>query len=214
MRLSNLVILISLCLFSACSTMIPMQANLSDQTLLLAKNKNLKINYNLNSEIPDGEIKQLSFLKNGSSSTTSAYYEYNSSTAFQKIWDEYFSSKYNNFSKDTVDVEVILKDLYLKTQAGNTIGGQLLTGNVRVNNSAEGKLYVKVTINEETFENEFTVNSSAYNESQTNTIGNYTYTTNETNPMQQRAELLESVLNKSIVQFDNFIESLLMNIDD
>lgn len=191
-----------------------MQANLSDQTLLLAKNKNLKINYNLNSEIPDGEIKQLSFLKNGSSSTTSAYYEYNSSTAFQKIWDEYFSSKYNNFSKDTVDVEVILKDLYLKTQAGNTIGGQLLTGNVRVNNSAEGKLYVKVTINEETFENEFTVNSSAYNESQTNTIGNYTYTTNETNPMQQRAELLESVLNKSIVQFDNFIESLLMNIDD
>jgi len=191
--------------------MIPMQANLSDQTLLLAKNKNLKINYNLNSEIPDGEIKQLSFLKNGSS-TTSAYYEYNSSTAFQKIWDEYFSSKYNNFSKDTIEVQVILKDIYLKTEAGNTIGGQLLTGNVRVNNSAEANIYVKVTINNESYENEFKVNASDYNESQTSTVGNYTYTTNQTNPMQQRAELLESAINKSILQFDNFIESLLMNI--
>lgn len=172
-----------------------MQANLSDQTLLLAKNKNLKINYNLNSEIPDGEIKQLSFLKNGSQ-TTSAYFEYNSSTAFKTIWGEYFSSKYNNFSKDTIEVQVILKDIYLKTEAGNTIGGQLLTGNVRVNNSAEANIYVKVTINNESYENEFKVNASDYNESQTSTVGNYTYSTNQTNPMQQRAELLESAINK------------------
>lgn len=212
MRLSIFLIIIPIYLFSACSTLIPMQANLSDQTLLLAKNKNLKINYNLNSEIPDGEIKQLSFLKNGSS-TASGYFEYNSNTAFQKIWGEYFSSKYNDFSKDIVEVEVTLKDLYLRTQAGNTIGGQLLTGNVRVNNSAEGIVHVKIIINDETFENEFTVNASEYNESQTNTIGNYTYTSNEKNPMQQRAELLEGFLNKSIIQFDNFMESLLMNID-
>ena len=68
-------------------------------------------------------------------------------------------------------------------------------------------------INDKTFENEFKVNASGYNESQTSTIGNYTYTTNQTNPMQQRAELLESAINKSILQFDNFMESLLMNID-
>lgn len=212
MKYSLLIPLVALYIFSACSTMIPMQANLNDQTLLLAKNKNLKVNYDISSEIKDGEIKQLSFLKNGSQ-ITSGYYEYNSSTAFKTIWGEYFSSKYNIFSKDTIEVQVILKDIYLKTEAGNTIGGQLLTGNVRVNNSAEANIHIKVIINDETFENEFKVNASGYNESQTSTIGNYTYTTNQTNPMQQRAELLESAINKSILQFDNFMESLLMNID-
>ncbi len=212
MKNSFLVTLFTLYMFSACSTMIPMQANLSDQTLLLAKNKNLKVNYDISSEIKDGEIKQLSFLKNGSQ-TTSGYFEYNSSTAFKTIWEEYFSGKYNNFSKDTVEVQVILKDIYLKTEAGNTIGGQLLTGNVRVNNSAEASVYIKIMINDETFENEFKVNASDYNESQTSTIGSYTYTTNQSNPMQQRAELLESAINKSILQFDNFMESILMNID-
>ena len=76
--------------------MIPMQANLSDKTLLLADNKNLKIEPTLTSNVDDGSIQTISVLKNGSESS-STYYEYKSKTAFNRIWGEYFGSKYNNF---------------------------------------------------------------------------------------------------------------------
>lgn len=196
---------------SSCSTMIPMQANLSDQTLLLADNKNLKIEPTLTSNVDDGPIQTISVLLNGTESS-SMYYEYNSKTAFNRIWGEYFGSKYNNFSKDTLYAEVTLNRLYLKTSSANSIGAQVLTGNTKFNQSAEAEIYVKITFKGEEYENLFTASASEYNESQTVTYGSVTTTYSQSNPMQQRAVLLEDALNKSIIQFDNFIESLLLNV--
>lgn len=197
---------------SSCSTMIPMQANLSDQTLLLADNKNLKIEPTLTSNVDDGPIQTISVLLNGTESS-STYYEYNSKTAFNRIWGEYFDSKYNNFSKDTLYAEVTLNRLYLKTSSANSIGAQVLTGNTKFNQSAEAEIYVKITFKGEEYENLFTASASEYNESQTVTYGSVTTTYSQSNPMQQRAVLLEDALNKSIIQFDNFIESLLLNVE-
>jgi hypothetical protein len=192
--------------------MIPMQANLSDQTLLLADNKNLKIEPTLISNVDDGSIQTISVLKNGSESS-STYYEYKSKTAFNRIWGEYFGSKYNNFSKDTLYAEVTLNRLYLKTSSANSIGAQVLTGNTKFNQSAEAEIYVKIRYKGKEYENLFTASASEYNETQTVTYGDVTTTYSQSNPMQQRAVLLEDALNKSIIQFDNFIESLLLNVE-
>lgn len=197
---------------TACSTMIPMQANLSDQTLLLADNKNLKIEPKITSNVDYGPIQTISVLLNGTESS-SMYYEYNSKTAFNNIWGEYFGSKYNNFSKDTLFAEVTLNRLYLKTSSANSIGAQMLTGNTKFNQSAEAEIYVKITYKGDVYENIFKASASEYNESQTVTYGGITTTYSQSNPMQQRAVLLEDALNKSIIQFDNYIESLLLNAD-
>jgi hypothetical protein len=214
MKQRTLPIALILVLFfiSSCSTMIPMQANLSDQTLLLADNKNLKIEPTLISNVDDGSIQTISVLKNGSESS-STYYEYKSKTAFNRIWGEYFGSKYNNFSKDTLYAEVTLNRLYLKTSSANSIGAQVLTGNTKFNQSAEAEIYVKIRYKGKEYENLFTASASEYNETQTVTYGDVTTTYSQSNPMQQRAVLLEDALNKSIIQFDNFIESLLLNVE-
>jgi hypothetical protein len=214
MKQRTLPIALILVLFfiSSCSTMIPMQANLSDQTLLLADNKNLKIEPTLTSNVDDGSIQTISVLKNGSESS-STYYEYKSKTAFNRIWGEYFGSKYNNFSKDTLYAEVTLNRLYLKTSSANSIGAQVLTGNTKFNQSAEAEIYVKIRYKGKEYENLFTASASEYNETQTVTYGDVTTTYSQSNPMQQRAVLLEDALNKSIIQFDNFIESLLLNVE-
>ena len=59
--------------------------------------------------------------------------------------------------------------------------------------------------------NEFEVVASDYNESQSMQSGNNYYTANQTNPTQQKSKLLESCLNKSIIQFENFVTSVIVN---
>ena len=53
----------------SCAVTIPMQSNLSDQTMLLAKNKNIKANYNLKSNVVDGPIALTSVTRNGNESS-------------------------------------------------------------------------------------------------------------------------------------------------
>jgi hypothetical protein len=40
--------------------------------------------------------------------------------------------------------------------------------------------------------------------------GTYYYTVNQTNPTQQKSKLLESSMNKSIIQFENFLRSIML----
>jgi hypothetical protein len=195
---------------TSCSVTIPLQTNLSDQTMLLAENRNIKANYTLVSNIPDGFIPYVSVLKNGSETINNSSYKYGSESAFKKIWNSYFSSKFNTYSKDQMDIEVTLKDLKLKEQAATSIGMTMLTGNTKVNVDAIVTIHVLVNYHGEKYENQFEVNASDYNESQQMKSGNYHYTTNQNNPTQQKAKLLESCLNKSVIQFENFLRSIML----
>lgn len=202
----NLIMLIMLAstIFTACSTTIPLQSNLSDQTLLMADNKNIKADFVLNSEIPDGKIQQVYFLKNGNRSGSKEF-DYQSETAFTQMWSSYFDNKFNKFSKDEMKITSILKDLYLEEQSSSSIGAQLLTGNNKSNVEAVAIIEVEVEYKGETYRNEFNITSSDYQETQSTEYGTFS----QKNPMEQRSILLQTTLNRSVIQFDNFIRQIL-----
>jgi hypothetical protein len=205
-----LLLLTSLVALSSCSVTIPLQSNLSDQTMLLAENKNIKANYTLVSKVPDGYMPYVSIQKNGTETPNNSFYIYASETAFKKIWSSYFSGKFNNYSKDQMDIAVTLKDLKLREQAATSVGMTMLTGNSTVNVEAAVTVHVIVDYHNKRYENQFEVTASDYNESQQMSYGTYNYTANQTNPTQQKSKLLESCLNKSIIQFENFLRSIML----
>lgn len=166
-------------IFAACSTTIPLQSNLSDQTLLMADNKNIKADFVLNSEIPDGKIQQVYFLKNGKRSGSKEF-DYQSETAFTQMWSSYFDNKFNKFSKDEMKITSILKDLYLEEQSSSSIGAQMLTGNNKSNVEAVAIIEVEVEYKGETYRNEFNVSSSDYQETQSTEYGTFSQKPNGT----------------------------------
>jgi len=201
-------------LLTSCSSTIPLLTNLSDQTMLIADNKNIEADYNLISDVPDGYITLRSVMKNGNSKENTQAFEYASTTAFTRLWDSYFSSKFNDYSDNKMDIEIELVDLLLIQKSASSIGSTLLTGNSKFNLDAVAVIHVYTTYKGKDYENEFEVNASGYNEIQNVNNGYGTYSITESNPMQQRAKLLESCLNKSIIQFDNFVSNVIMESEN
>jgi hypothetical protein len=124
------------------------------------------------------------------------------------------SSKYGyKLTKKTGHTNPIiqtLKDLKLREQAATSVGMTMLTGNSTVNVEAAVTVHVIVDYHNKRYENQFEVTASDYNESQMMAYGTYNYTVNQTNPTQQKSKLLESSLNKSIIQFENFLRSIML----
>ncbi|MBF6598166.1 MAG: hypothetical protein ITF98_08055 [Fermentimonas sp.] len=107
---------------ASCSVMIPLQTNLSVQTMLLAENRNIRATYALESHIQDGYIDYISVQKNGRESIDNKSNKYATETAFFKVWNSFFSNKFNPYSNNQMDVHITLIDLYLKQQAITSIG--------------------------------------------------------------------------------------------
>lgn len=83
--------------------------------------------------------------------------------------------------------------------------GTILTGTSRANVEAVSRVFVEIEYNGEVFSNEFEVSASDYQETQSTSYG----TTSSSNPMEQKSQLLQASLNRTIVQFDNFVSSVL-----
>ena len=199
----TILILFSI-LTTACSSSIPLQTNLSDQTLLNADNKNIKADVTLNSEVPNGTVKEVYYKKNGNRSGDTEY-EYKSETAYKEIWSSYFNNKFNDYADDEMKVTATLKDLYLEQHSSTSVGAQLFTGNAKSNVEAIGVVHVEVEYKGENYENEFEVSSSDYQETQSTQYGTFS----KENPMDQRSTLLQGTINRSIIQFDNFVNQIL-----
>lgn len=209
MKKITLIFILSI-LVTSCSVTIPTQTNLSNQTMLLAKNKNIKANYNLSSNVADGPIALTSVMRNGNESSNQGSLEYASETAFKRMWSSYFDSKFNDYADDEMDVLVELVDLRLRQKSGTSVGETLFTGNTKYNVEAIAVVYFSVDYEGENYNKEFEVIASDYNESQTMQSGNNYYTANQTNPTQQKSKLLENCLNKSIIQFENFVTAVIL----
>jgi len=195
---------------TSCSVKIPLQSNLSDQTMLLAKNKDIKAEYVLSSAVQNGPLAMVSVQRNGKESVNENAFEYDSEIAFAKIWDAYFSSKFNSYAEDTIEIEVSLLDLYLKQVSSTSAGESLLTGNAKYNVEAIAVLEFTVNYEGKTYKNSFEVNASEYNESQSMQAGGVSYTKTAENPTRQKSKLLESCFNRSIIQFENYINSVVL----
>lgn len=206
-----IILAVSVVIFTSCTITIPLQANLSDQTMLLAENRNIKADYTIVSDIPDGYIPYIAVQKNGNETINNTSYKYGSKSAAKKIWSSYFSSKFNNFAEDEMKIEVTLEELKLREQAATSMGMTMLTGNSKVNVEALAKVHVYIKYNDKKYEKQFEVSASDYNESQRMQAGDYSYTANQTNPTQQKSKLLETCLNKSVIQFENFVSSILLS---
>jgi hypothetical protein len=198
-------IVIGLLIIFSCTTTIPVQANLSDQIMLLAKNKNIKANYTLVSEVPD-TIPYI-FEYKSSTQGSSAGLDYNAELAFNKIWGAYFSNKFNSYSTDQMNILVTLISLSMKEKSATSTGMMLLTGNVKSNIEAVAKIHVIIDYRGKKYENEFNISSAEYQESQQIQAGSMSYTKYQTNPTQQKSILFENCLNRSIIEFENFLNS-------
>ena len=187
-----------------CATTITMQSSLNDQVMLMAANKNFKAEYTLSSDVPNGNITTISVQKNGTE-RSSAMLDYASETAFNNIWASYFDNKFNAFSQSSMQISVTLKELYLKETSATSIGSTFLTGNTKSNVEAVSRVYVEIEHNGEVFSNEFEVSSTDYQETQSTSFG----TVSSSNPMQQKSALLQASLNRAVIQFDNFVSSVL-----
>ncbi|NPD47576.1 MULTISPECIES: hypothetical protein [unclassified Lentimicrobium] len=203
-----LVAILMMMSITSCTVTIPMQSNLSDQLMLMGENRNIYPNISLTSDQADGPINLVSAQKNGHETVSNSYYQYASETAFKNLWNSYFSAKFNSYSKDTINIKVHLKSLVLKQQLTTSIGGTMFTGNSKYNNEAAAVVQVSILYHGENYETQFQVVASGYNESQMNSYGNTYYTTNAANPTGQMAQILESALNKSIIHFENYLESV------
>jgi hypothetical protein len=182
--------------------------------MLQAENRNIKANYTISSNIVDGYIPYVSVLKNGKESNKDSAYKYSSSTAFNKLWNEYFANKFNPLASEKMDIEVTLLELKLREQAATSLGLTWLTGYSEVNVDAIANIKAKVVYHGREYETVFEVTSSDYNESQNIDLGYYTYTINATNPTQQKAQLIDKCLNKSVVQFENFLRNVMLADQD
>lgn len=207
-KLFIFLIVISLLIVFSCTTTIPVQANLSDQIMLLAKNKDIKANYTLVSEVPD-TLPYTYEYKNDAQNTVSSL-DYNAELAFNKIWGSYFSNKFNNYSKDQMDIIVTLKSLSMKEKAATSTGMMLLTGNTKSNIEATAKIHIVIDYHGKKYENEFNISSAEYQESQQMKYGNTIYTKYQTNSTQQKSILFENCLNRSIIEFENFLNSAII----
>lgn len=196
--------------FTSCAVKIPLQSNISDQTMLLAKNKNIKADYVLSSAVPNGPLALVAVQRNGKESVNEKAFEYDSELAFSKIWDSYFSSKFNAYSEEVMEVEVNLLDLYLKQVSSTSAGESLFTGNAKYNVEAVAVVEFTVNYKGKEYQNSFEVSASEYNESQSMQAGGVSYTKTAENPTQQKSKLLESCFNRSIIQFENFISSVVL----
>jgi hypothetical protein len=205
-----LLLMVSI-LLTSCSITIPVQADLNNDTMLLAKTKNIKANYTLLSDVSDGYLNYVAIQKNGTKRYHSKFAKYRSETAFRKIWSSYFSNKFSNYSKDEMNVKVKMKKLRLKQQTITSSASTLFSGNLKYTLTAVTKVYFEISYHGETYRKEFDVESSGYNENQkVKGAYNYTGSVNVTNPTQQKAELLEDCFNKSIIQFENYVTFILM----
>jgi hypothetical protein len=209
MRKSILMLLIGASLAS-CTVTIPMQTTLSDQTLLLAENKNIKADFVISSNVPDGYVRYVSVMKNGNESVHNESYKYAIETAFRKLWNNYFLSKFNSYAEDVMVVRLILEDFELHDQSTTSVGYTLLTGNAQYSVEAIAVIDATVIYHGETYHNKVTVSSSDYQEAQSMQYGNTYYTSYSSNPTQQKAQIIDQCLNKGVVQFENFVRQVLM----
>jgi len=195
---------------ASCTVTIPMQTGLSDQTLLLAENKNIKADFVVSSNIPNGFIRYVGVMKNGNETVDNSSHKYDIETAFRKLWNSYFLSKFNSYAEDEMVVRLILEDFELRNQSATSIGETMLTGNATSNVEAIAVIDATVIYHGQTYHNKVTVSSSDYQETQTTSYGGTYYTSYNKNPTQQKAQIIDGCLNRGVVQFENFVRQVLM----
>ncbi|MDO9339464.1 MAG: hypothetical protein Q7T72_02940 [Bacteroidales bacterium] len=208
--MKRLLFLVSImALLMSCAVTLPLQTNISDNVLLMSKNKDIKVNYEVSSDIKDGFISYKYEFKNGTKSEKNQAFKYASETGLKTIWKNYFESKFNNYSTNEMDVKIRQTDFYLREQSTTSMGLTMLTGNLQSVVEAHSTIKITIAYKGKTYQKDFDIVSNSYQESQQMKAGGIYYTKNYQNPTAQKSQLIQDCYNKGIVLFENFITSIL-----
>lgn len=196
-------------LASSCVTTLPLQSNLNDNTLLMSKNKNLKVTYDISSDIKDGLILCEFVQKNGKIQNNTNAFQCPIESALKSIWKNYFESKFNESAREEINVIIKQTNFFLKDQATTSIGVTMVTGNSQSMDEAHSSIEITIIYQGQKYKKTFDIVTNEFQESQIHTNGYYSYTSSYHNPTEQKTRLVENCLNKGIVLFDSYINSIL-----
>jgi hypothetical protein len=194
-------------LLGSCATSLPLLTNLSDQTLLLTENRNIKADYKLTSKLSGEQIAYDAMQKNGQLNSTGRTIRYNATTAFEAIFSKWFNAKFNPYSSEVIKIYVTLEDCYLLSKANNSVAAQLFLAK---ENETTEEAVVVVAVNIEykgrSYSNSFESTSSDYNSTVTTKRGTYMMK----NQSQQQATLIQNAFNSGIIMVDNMLKQIMM----
>jgi hypothetical protein len=192
-------------LITSCSVTLPLQTNLSENTLLLSKSKDIKVDYVVVSDIKDGFIPYKSIQKNGTVTESNEYFKYSTETGLKTIWKNYFESKFNDYSTNQINVKIKQTEFYLKEQSTTAIGLTMLTGNAQSIVEAYSTIKIIIVYNGKTYQKDFNIVTNGYQETQQMKMGSFYYT----NPTAQKSQLIQDCYNKGIVLFESYLNSII-----
>ncbi|MCX6320331.1 MAG: hypothetical protein NTX93_00780 [Bacteroidia bacterium] len=193
-------------IMTSCAVTLPLQTNISDNVLLMSKNKDIKVNYEVSSDVKDGFILYKYEYKNGTKSENNKAFKYASETGLKTIWKNYFESKFNNYSINEMNVTIKQTQFYLREQSTTGIGFTMLTGNTQSIVEAHSTIKIIVIYKDKTYQKDFDIVSNSYQELQQMQAGGFK---SYQNPTAQKSQLIQDCYNKGIVLFENFITSIL-----
>jgi hypothetical protein len=213
MKKTILLLTLSFVLTSCVST-IPLSANLDNQTLLLTENKDLKVEYNLRSQVKDGNIEYVSFKKNGKEISDGGIdVMYQSETAFKSIFKDYLNSKFNKYSENKILVDINLTNLRIE-QRFLTSTFNMMGGDSKTNKKAICELTATIKYNGKVYKKDFKVTNTSYNETNSTVESDYFGRRTRSreslsNPSLQKSKMLENAFNQAVIRFDNYITMII-----
>jgi hypothetical protein len=194
-------------LASSCATTLPFMNNLSDQTLLLTENRNIKVDYKLNSQVEGDRIYYDAMQKNGQINSTGRTIGYNATAVFEAIFSKWFNAKFNPYSTEVMKINVTLEDCYLLSKANNSVAAQIfLAQENETTEEAVVVVAVDIEYKGRSYSNKFESTSSDYNSTVTTQYGTYMMK----NKSQQQATLIQNAFNSGIVMVDNMLKQIMM----
>jgi hypothetical protein len=205
--ISILSIVISLGLIS-CTSVIPVTSGLSTQTVTATKNFDIKLDAELISKPKDGKLEYIYRQKNNKEVMPGNTLSYQSETAFKKIWNSYIETKFNSASKKVVKAKITLMELKIINKSETSAFNQMMTSRGQVTVSAEAVIKVELEHNGRKIQKIMTITDSDYNDYTSGVSGTNYVSVSHTNPIALKANLLNNVLNKSIIYFDNYIRNI------
>ncbi|MFW6225634.1 MAG: hypothetical protein ACOC3V_01580 [bacterium] len=171
----------------------------------MSENKNINVNYNVISNIKDGNIKYISTNMSGKSIINNEMFKYPAETGLKRMWSNYFNNKFSTFSKDTMVIKIQQLDFYIEDVSSTSVGYTVLTGNSKSSVEVHSKISVVIEYKNKIYERVFDINADDYQETQSTKYGTYS----NTNPNEQKSRLIQECYNRGIIMIDSYINQII-----
>jgi len=201
-------LLCSAVLCSNCSVtrIIPNSSNVDESILMLSPNRDIRANFSVVSEQKDGILP---IFDEKERTTTTVKYYYQTETTFKKIWDDYFSTKFNASSQEEMKIS-INQDNFKVYKKNLSSGGQKFGiaafGSGSLSFQFEVYSDITTTINYKGKEFKKIFKIKVDEQSQANYYRGYGGS--DKNETELVSKMIQKAFNKGIMFTDNFMKTI------